>query len=193
MNTENLNESYWTRRYEEGTMGWDLGYASPPLVAYFDQLVNKDLAILIPGAGNAYEADYLFKAGFTNITICDLSAHPLRKYEGHPVIKTIHGDFFELRPYFDLIIEQTFFCALDPTLRTNYRDQCFDLLKPGGKLAGLLFKTHFEKPGPPFGGHQDEYQILFGSKFHIKELSDAYNSITPRFGNELFVIMEKRV
>ena len=116
MNTENLNESYWTRRYEEGTMGWDLGYASPPLVAYFDQLVNKDLAILIPGAGNAYEADYLFKAGFTNITICDLSAHPLRKYEGHPVIKTIHGDFFELRPYFDLIIEQTFFCALDPTL-----------------------------------------------------------------------------
>jgi len=170
-----------------------LGYASPPLVVYFDQLVNKDLAILIPGAGNAYEADYLFKAGFTNITICDLSAHPLKKYEGHPVIKTIHGDFFELRPYFDLIIEQTFFCALDPTLRANYRDQCFDLLRPGGKLAGLLFKTHFEKPGPPFGGHQDEYQILFGSKFHIKELSDAYNSITPRFGNELFVIFEKRV
>lgn len=193
MNTENLNESYWTQRYEEGSAGWDMGHASPPLTAYFDQLTQKDLSILIPGAGNAYEAEYLYQAGFTNITICDLSAYPLKKYAGHPVIKTIHGNFFDLKPAYDLIIEQTFFCALDPAYREAYVDKCFELLVNGGKVAGLLFKTPFEKPGPPFGGTSEEYQILFGSKFHIKEFSDAYNSITPRFGNELFVIFEKRV
>ena len=40
---------------------------------YIDQKLNKDLAILIPGAGNSYEAIYLMEQGFTNITVIDIA------------------------------------------------------------------------------------------------------------------------
>lgn len=193
MNKENLGEQYWTERYLNRETGWDVGMPTPPLTEYFDQLSSKDLHILIPGAGNAYEADYLANKNFSQVTVCDLSAEPLKRFAGHTVVKTIHGNFFDLKGTFDLIVEQTFFCALDPMLRSEYVQKCHNLLKPGGKVAGVLFKSHFEKAGPPFGGTRDEYEILFGEKFHIKEISDAYNSIPPRFGNELFVIFEKRI
>ena len=73
-----LNENFWTNRYQKNETGWDLGDISTPLKNYFDQLTNKEIAILIPGAGNAHEAEYLFKKGFTNITIIDISPEPLK-------------------------------------------------------------------------------------------------------------------
>ncbi|MBK8699412.1 MAG: SAM-dependent methyltransferase [Saprospiraceae bacterium] len=187
-----LDEQYWTSRYEAGETGWDIGHASPALTNYFDQLPDKTIDILIPGAGNAYEAHYLVAAGFTGVTVCDIARPPLAQFEGQSVIKTIHGDFFQLHGAYDLIIEQTFFCALDPVLRPAYVEKMHQLLKPGGKLVGLLFSSVFEKQGPPFGGTAQEYQILFGEKIHIKRFSNAYNSIMPRKDNELFVIFQKK-
>jgi hypothetical protein len=52
----NEAENYWTNRYETESTGWDLGSPSTPLKTYFEQLKAKTLHILIPGAGNAYEA-----------------------------------------------------------------------------------------------------------------------------------------
>ncbi|MFN5665593.1 MAG: hypothetical protein ACK461_10475, partial [Bacteroidota bacterium] len=37
--------------------------------------------ILIPGAGNAYEAGYLFQIGFQNVYICDWSPEPLQQFQ----------------------------------------------------------------------------------------------------------------
>ncbi|SHI83533.1 Thiopurine S-methyltransferase (TPMT) [Algibacter luteus] len=61
MNQEDTNnvENYWTQRYNERQTGWDVGKPTTPLKTYIDQLKNKSLKILIPGAGNAYEAEYL--------------------------------------------------------------------------------------------------------------------------------------
>ena len=44
----------------------------------------------------------------------------------------------------------------------------------------------------PFWRHKEEYKYYLETNFILKEMSDAYNSIPPRFGNELFVIFEKR-
>lgn len=60
METEKSEETYWTTRYKEKKTGWDIGYPSTPIKAYADQLTDKQLKILIPGAGNAYEAEYFF-------------------------------------------------------------------------------------------------------------------------------------
>ena len=57
----NMDKQYWSQRYQEGQTGWDIGGVSAPLAAYFDQLEDKNLRILIPGAGNAHEAAYLFQ------------------------------------------------------------------------------------------------------------------------------------
>jgi len=65
--------TYWSTRYDEARTGWDIGYPSTPLKTYIDQLTDKNTRILIPGAGNAHEAAYLFEKGFLNTVILDIS------------------------------------------------------------------------------------------------------------------------
>ena len=50
--------NYWEERYQKGETGWDAGKITTPIKEYIDQLTNKNLKILIPGAGNGYEFDY---------------------------------------------------------------------------------------------------------------------------------------
>lgn len=191
-----LDASYWSNRFETNDTPWDIGYVSTPIREYIDQLTNKNIAILIPGCGNSYEAAHLLQNGFTNITLVDISptltnrlAEKFSNYIGKQ-LHIITGNFFDLKGQFDLIIEQTFFCALNPDLRKDYVSKMHELLKPGGKLVGLLFNRSFEG-GPPFGGSKEEYEKLFAEKFVIKTMEVCYNSIAPRSGTELFVIVRK--
>jgi len=188
-----LNESYWSTRYKQGQTGWDIGHVSTPIKEYVDQLQNKELSVLIPGAGNAYEAEYLWQNGFKNVTVVDLSKDPLNNLrERFPMIdpsKLIHGDFFDLDQTFDLVIEQTFFCALSPALRTAYVKKMSEVLNPEGKLVGLLFNIPLFDDHPPFGGHRSDYLPLFEERFEISVIETAYNSIPQRAGNELFINM----
>ena len=66
------------------------------------------------------------------------------------------------------------------------------MLKPNGKLVGVLFNIQLNDNHPPFGGCKEDYLSLFEEKFHIKMMDTAYNSITPRQNNELFIILEKK-
>ena len=121
---QDLDENYWENRYQKQDTGWDIGEISAPLKVYFDQITNKQQKILIPGCGRAYEAEYLFKLGFTNVFPSDISITAkmdfLKRVPNFPPENWISTDFFEINQKFDLIIEQTFFCALDPKLRDNY-------------------------------------------------------------------------
>ena len=81
MMTSKFNKFYWENNYKNKKMGWDIGYVSTPIKTYIDQLINKETSILIPGAGNAYEAEYLFQTGFKNITVLDIAKQPLRSLQ----------------------------------------------------------------------------------------------------------------
>ncbi len=195
MKNPKFDEAFWSSKYQEGQTGWDMGAVSPPIQAYIDQLTNKELSILIPGAGNAYEAAYLFEQGFHDITVLDLAKEPLDNFKKRvpdfPPGNLVKQDFFKHKGQYDLIIEQTFFCALDPSLRVAYIDKMKALLKPSGKLVGLLFDFRLSNEGPPFGGDADAYSLAFQKRFNIKTLAPCYNSIKPRDGKELFIIFEK--
>ncbi len=195
MEIPKFDKAFWSSKYQEGQTGWDMGEVSPPIQAYIDQLSNKQLSILIPGAGNAYEAAYLFEQGFQNVTVLDLAKEPLDNFKKRvpdfPDSNLIQDDFFNHKGQYDLIIEQTFFCALDPSLRVDYIDKMKVLLKYGGKLVGLLFDFRLTEEGPPFGGDADAYSLAFQNRFDIKTLAPCYNSIKPRAGRELFIIFEK--
>ncbi len=189
-----FNKSYWDSRYAQQQTGWDVGEITTPLKEYFDQLKDKNLRILVPGAGNGYEVEYLFNNGFTNVTVVDLSEQPLRNLRLRlplfPQHKLIREDFFEHAGMYDLIVEQTFFCALHLSERKKYAEKMHELLVPGGRLAGVLFEAEFVD-GPPFGGNREEYLGYFEPFFEIKILEPCYNSIKPRSGRELFAIMRK--
>lgn len=185
-----MNEQFWSQRYKNNQTGWDIGEISNPLKQYIDQLDNKRLKILIPGAGNSYEAEYLFNNGFTNVTICDIAKEPLenlkKRIPQFPENKIIHKSFFELDDSFDLILEQTFFCAIPVEKRPEYAKKSFELLSENGKIAGVFFDFELKPDGPPFGGSKEEYLIYFSPYFNIDILERCYNSIKPRQGNELF-------
>ena len=191
MEIPKFDELFWSSKYQEGQTGWDMGEVSPPIKAYIDQLTNKDLSILIPGAGNAYEAAYLFEQGFTDVTVLDLAKEPLDNFKKRipdfPKSNLVQQDFFQHKGHYDLILEQTFFCALDPSLRMSYIDKMKSLLKQHGKLVGLLFDFRLSNEGPPFGGDADAYSLAFQKQFHLKTLVPCYNSIKPRDGKELFI------
>lgn len=194
--TAELNEIYWNTRYLNFDSGWDVGFITTPIKNYIDQLEDKSIKILIPGAGNSYEAEYLFQNGFNNVFVCDFAESPLKNLKNRvpqfPVKQLIQEDFFNLEQNdFDLIIEQTFFCAIKPSLRQNYFNKMHELLKPGGKLVGVLFNDVLNNDKPPFGGNQIQYYSYFKSIFHIKTFETCYHSILPRAGREIFINLQK--
>ena len=191
-----LDKEYWDNRYSNKDTGWDIGYPSTPLKEYIDQLEDKNIKVLIPGAGNGYEAEHLHIKGFTNVHLLDISPAPLESFSkrvpAFPKEHLICEDFFKHDSRYDLIIEQTFFCALDPSLREKYVEHMHKLLAPAGKLVGLLFNDKLNDDKPPFGGSADEYKELFGKLFTARYFGTAYNSIEPRTGRELFVSFKRK-
>ena len=191
-----LGETFWNNQYVANTTGWDLGEVSPPLKAYIDQLTRKNMRILIPGCGNTHEADYLLQQGFTDITVIDIAptlvAQLTNKFASNPNIKIILGDFFEHVGEYDLILEQTFFCAINPPLRKDYVAKMKELLSTGGKLVGVLFDREFEQQGPPFGGCKCQYEPMFEKNFDFKTFELCNNSFVKRHGTELFINLVKK-
>jgi len=193
-------EKYWTNRYNENLTGWDIGYPSTPLKEYIDQLENKDLKILIPGAGNAYEAEYLWDRGFKNVCVLDISKTPLeslhKRIPDFPDEQLLQGDFFSHSGKYDLILEQTFFCSFLPTSknRSAYAKKMDHLLAENGKLVGLWFNHPLhENSKRPFGGTKEEYLQYLNPYFNIYVFTQCYNSIKPRDGKELFGVFLKKV
>jgi len=191
-----LNAKYWNERYLNNEFGWDIGVVSAPIKNYIDQLTDKNIKILIPGAGNSYEAEYLYNQGFKNVFVCDYAAEPLKNFSerlpNFPKDQLLQVDFFELKGHqFDLILEQTFFCALNPNLRSNYFNKMKELLNSNGKLVGVLFNDVLNTDKPPYGGNQLQYYSYFKNLFKIKTFERCYQSVPARAGRELFINLQQ--
>ncbi len=191
---EKLDKSYWQERYDLGKDGWDIGAPSTPLRQFIDGLRDRDLRILIPGCGRAWEGEYLHQLGFRHVVLLDLTGAPfsdlLQRCPTFPKQHLITGDFFAHQGRYDLIIEQTFFCAIDPGFRQRYIAHMRRLLVPGGRLVGVLFDDPQPGPtaeGPPFGGSRAEYERMFRPHFPDVRIVPCHNSIPPRAGREVWI------
>ncbi len=187
--------NYWNQHYINQNTGWDIGYASPPIMEYFSSVRDKELRILIPGGGYSWEAEQLWAMGFQNVFVLDLSSKALSSFRnrvpGFPKEHVLEEDFFQHQAQYDIIVEQTFFTSFEPGLREDFVQQVYKLLVNGGRMVGLLFNHLFSFDGPPYGGDVQEYRQLFKPYFHIKTLEPCYNSIKPREGRELFIQLYK--
>lgn len=190
------DKSFWNQLYETHDTRWDIGYISPPIKEYIDQLDDKTIRILIPGGGISYEAEYLHNKGYINTYILDISELAIHNFKNRvpsfPKSHILCTDFFDHMGVYDLIIEQTFFCALHPSHRENYVRHMSHLLSNNGKLVGLLFDTVLNEDHPPYGGSVEEYKGLFEPLFDFITIEKAYNSIPKRLGSELFINFKRK-
>lgn len=191
--SEIFSAEYWNQRYQQDNTPWDMGTPSPPLMAFCAGLPDKDIRILIPGGGSSSDAGKLWDEGFTQVFVLDWSAESLKdfqvKFPDFPSSHLLHQNFFEHSDTYDLILEQTFYCALPPDKRDDYVRKVHSLLLGGGELVGVLFDFPLSEAGPPFGGSESEYRERFAPFFEIVTLERCRNSIPPRAGKELFVRM----
>ena len=191
-----LTEEYWNNCYQSNDTRWDLGKISPPIESYISQLQYKELSILIPGGGNSHEAEYLLSKGFKDVYVVDISPFAIANIKSRvpnfPSNQLYNKDFFKLNGRFDLIIEQTFFCAIDKNLRSSYAKKMAELLNSDGKLVGLLFSAPLNQDHPPYGGTIKEYMDYFEPYFNIEIMDPCYNSIVPRSGREVWIKMIKK-
>jgi methyl halide transferase len=185
-----LTPSYWNDRYRQSSFPWDLGEISPPLKRYIDRLEDRSLRILVPGGGNGHEVAYLWKKGFENVFLLDWAQAPIdqfcQKHPDFPADQCLVEDFFAHKGQYNLILEQTFLCALMPDQRPAYVRQMYQLIHAGGYLAGLLFTFPLTEAGPPFGGSVLDYSELFPTSDWLLQVWQEKESAPGREGKELF-------
>lgn len=142
MDTKELNE-HWDRVYstkESHDMSWYQPIPQTSLDLIADLGLGKDAAIIDIGGGEGRLAEHLLAAGYTDITVLDVSAESIRKARGRlgeraDQIRWIHSDATKFRHErtYDLWHDRATFHFLDHENQIN--DYCFvaeDSLKPGG-------------------------------------------------------------
>jgi SAM-dependent methyltransferase len=196
---------FWEVRYEARDTGWDLGAPAPPLVEYFEsgRAPKPPQRVLVPGCGRGNDALYLAKLGYDVVAV-DFAKQAVdavrrrRRDQWIPAerCRTLRADVLRLPARlagaFDIVVEHTCFCAIDPSGRDDYARMAAAVLVPGGSFVGLLYPFRAESPGPPFPVSEEEVQNRFAEDFEILTIETPVNSIERRRGEERLVVMRRR-
>jgi len=196
---EGYSQKDWQKHYDENDLGWDLGQVAPPFVNLLETNAIVPGKTLVPGCGRGHEVIFLAENGF-DVTAVDYSSGAVNHLnsviqERKLNSRVLHMDFFELDSthdgLYDLLIEQTFFCAISPNQRPIYVDTVARALKKGGMIAGLFYHTG-QEGGPPFNTTREDIIKHFSSLFEIQELDQAKNSAEQRKDKEWLAILIKK-
>jgi SAM-dependent methyltransferase len=192
--------AYWEAAYTEGRDGWELGAAAPPLVRALAELrpeARASGAALVLGSGRGHEARAAAAQGWARVVGVDFAtaareeASKLTPPELASRIEWRTRDLFDLPATdagaFDLVVEHTSFCAIDPARRAEWARVVHAVLRPGGSLLGLFY-THGRPGGPPFGAAvADVLRALEAAGLRVERHEVPVDSIERRRGDELLV------
>jgi len=189
----------WQTHYEAEDLKWDLGEVSPPLKRLWEEGSIQPGRTLIPGCGQGHEVVFFARQGFEVVGV-DFAPGAVtllsRLLEGKGLnARAVLSDFFLLDgthdAAYDLMLEQTFFCAIRPEERDRYVATARRVLKPGGVLAGLFYETG-EPGGPPFNTTDEDVVRHFSPFFEIERLEKCDHSIERRQDKEWLALMRKK-
>ncbi len=210
LNNKKVNlPGYWSERYQTGAAQWDLGTET----AVFRACIERGILpvkpqeqasaprLWLPGCGYGHDAILFAQAGYA-VTAMDFAPEPLAylkdmAWHKHCPIDIAHLDIFDVLPQyagtFDIVVEYTCFCAIDPARRGEYADILSQTLKHGGCVVALLFPTDSTVPAPPYPVDIDATIELFAQY----DLFCSYREIPTeshpkRLGREELVIFIKQ-
>ena len=203
MKKNNISPEYpdfWNQKYINNDDQWDIGSPTPIFIDWSKTLSNRK-KILIPGSGRGHDALYLGQKNH-DVYAIDFSCEAIKylKLKSKKLnikVNAICEDFFNLSNYYgtmDIILEYTFFCAINPKLRMKYIHETLKLLKDNGLFVGIFLPLdkHLSEGGPPYGVNLDQTMDCFSEYYDIIECKKSELTIEPRFNNEVFTIMRKK-
>lgn len=202
MTKTDLSPDAWNSRYQSGDTPWDLSGPTPEFKRLLDEgNLPPRGRVLVPGGGRGYDAvlfaERKFEVDLVDFAPQALEAALIEAARQKLTVFVYRQDFFALPelPYhacsYDIILEYTFFCAIDPALRPAYVKTAAALLKPGGLLVGLFFPLEMDKPGPPFVVSEKEVRELFAADFEIT-IEKPQMSIKARAGREFLGLFRRK-
>jgi len=194
-----LDPPFWHGRYLAGDTGWDLGEPSPPFVRLHRDGVIAPCRVAVPGCGRGWEVAWLAGQGYQVAGIdfapAAIEATRDRVHAAGATAHLVCSDLFglpdDLAGGFDLVLEQTCFCAIAPHRRPEYVDAVHRLLAPGGRLIALFYACE-GSGGPPFTTDPKDVAALFAERFTVRSLALTPHSHPRRFGEEWLGVMERR-
>jgi SAM-dependent methyltransferase len=156
---------FWQEKYRSGHTPWDLGRVSDPVLALLADHFPPQGRVLVPGCGRGHEALHLAQRGY-RVTAVDLAEEPLVELRAAARerglvpgrdLEIARADVLALPAdfggAFDVLLEQTCLCALNPARFGDYARMAHTVLKPGGRLLGVFM----EVPGSATGGGGPPY------------------------------------
>jgi hypothetical protein len=184
--------SFWDERFARGFTPWDQAGVQPQFEAF--AAAHPDLAVLIPGCGNAWEAGWLAGHGRTvrAIDFAPAAVASARAALGRYAAVVEQADFYAYEPPFAAgwVFERAFLCALPPAQRVHYAQRMAALLKPGALLAGYFFIDEPQK-GPPFPIDRDELDALLTPYFTLLDEQPGVGSLPVFEGRERWMIWRR--
>lgn len=186
---------YWEAAYRERRDGWELGAASPPIARALAEMQARGRAVVF-GAGRGHEARAAAARGWEVVGVdfaeaARAEAVRLTPPEFASRITWRVADIFALAKTdaekFDLLIEHTSFCAIDPARRGEWMRVARAVLRPNATLLGLFY-THPREGGPPYGAtHETVLAALEGAHLRVDRTEVPNDSVERRRGDELLV------
>ena len=191
---------FWERGFQSGEMGWDLGEPTP-IFSHWIDTCKEPLSICVLGAGNGWDAINFALKGHL-VTAVDFAESAVKNMKTAITksaieMKILHMDIFDLNlvyaNHFDVVLEYTCFCAIDPSRRREYLKMVRHILKPKGELIGLLFPIDKQpsEGGSPYAVLLEPTVELISEYFSLIKQEIPSLSVKPRSGREIFVIFKK--
>jgi len=183
---DSSHPEFWDARYARGETPWDFHGVPAALKAFLK--TSPTGRALIPGCGSAYEVRAFDEAGWkvTAIDFSPIAVERARSQLGSLSDRVVQDDFFTHdfgSQRFDLIYERTFLCLLPPNLWPAYVKRTTQLLRHGGKIAGIFLYGDEAEPPPypltPAGANE-----LLGENFSLIKTLPVTDSLPLFAENE---------
>jgi methyl halide transferase len=204
---------FWDQAYRDQRDGWDMGTPTPVFADIlrrngldFREIGGPDYrqvqtapTAALPCSGRGYDAMLFASHGF-DVTAIDFSSEALsylHELQPRPERLTLlNADLFDMpastRDSFDLIVEYTCVCAIDPFRRAELVKATHELLRPDGHALMLLFPIDGRAGGPPFAINDGEWKQLMSPYFDLTFECTPSTSVKPRLGRERLQMWRKR-
>ncbi len=190
---ESDQSDFWTKIYREGSGGWELGRENPIFPALLPQLNLSRQRVAVLGCGQGHDAAFFARAGHlvTGIDFSEAAIELARSNYGDlRDLRFLKADIFNLpanlKGNFDVVVEHTCYCAINPERRNELVQVWRSLLNDQGHLLGIFFVMD-KQSGPPWGGSEWEIRERLKKSFNFLYWTRWNASIEKRQGNELVI------